>query len=199
MHPNPAFRWTDDAAVRDFIRAVSFAAIFAATPDSPRVAHAPLVWAGPNQLRFHLARGNALTRHIDGAVVLALVSGPDAYISPDWYDGVDHVPTWNYLAVEIEGRCRRLDDATLVAMLDALSDEHEARLAPKPVWKRDKLPAGHFEERLRAIAGFAIDVSDIRATAKLGQKQSDRDRHRVADALETAGHRSLAALMRDVP
>jgi transcriptional regulator len=196
MHPNPAFRWTDDDAVRDFIRAVSFAAIFAATPDGPRVAHAPLVWTGPNQLGFHLARGNALTRHIDGTVVLAVVSGPDAYISPDWYDDVDHVPTWNYRAVEIEGRCRRLDDDALVALLDALSDEHEARLAPKPLWKRDKLPEGRFEARLRAIAGFEIDVGAMRATAKLGQKESDGDRHRVADALDAAGHRAVAALMR---
>lgn len=199
MHPNNAFRWTDGEAVRDFVRKVSFATLFASTPDGPRAAHAPLVWAGPDRLQFHLARGNALARHLDGCNALAVINGPDAYISPDWYEHVDHVPTWNYLAVEVEGPCRILDDPALIVMLDALSDEHEGRLAPKPVWKRDKLPEGRFEARLRAIVGFELKVAAIRTTAKLDQKESASDRQRLAAALTASGQSAMAALMEDWP
>src|SRR3546814_12481048 len=77
-------------------------------------------------LQFHLARGNALTRHLGGAIALAVVQGPDAYVSASWYAEADQVPTWNYVALAMEGVVRKLDDAELVAQLDTLSAAHAA-------------------------------------------------------------------------
>lgn len=196
MHPNTIFRWNDPVAVRDFVKDISFANIFASTPDGPRAAQAPLVWAGAERLWFHVARGNALARHLDGMTALAVVSGPDAYISPDWYGIDDQVPTWNYISVEIEGRCRKLDTDGLVAVLDALSAEHEARLSPKTPWTRRKMSPGKFESMLKAIVGFEMEVLGIRATAKLGQNKDVRTRHAAADALEATGSQAVAALMK---
>ena len=137
MHPNAAFRWADRDQLRAFVREVGFGALFAATPDGPRVAHVPVVWLGDDALGFHVSRGNAVTRHLDGATGLFVVHGPDAYVSPDWYEeGPDQVPTWNYVTVELEGRIAKLDRDALVAQIDALGHEHEARLAPKPEWTR---------------------------------------------------------------
>jgi transcriptional regulator len=196
MHPAAAFRWDDADAVRDFVRDVSFASIFAATPDGPRVAQTPLVWTGDNTLRFHLSRGNALTRHLDGMTVLAVVSGPDAYISPDWYGAKDQVPTWNYLSVEIEGLCHQLDDEALIDVLDRLSAEHEARLAPKAPWTCSKMSVGRFDAMLRGIAGFELRVEAVRTTLKLGQNKPVAQREAAADALEATGHKAMAMLMR---
>ena len=55
------------------------------------------------------------------------VSGPDSYVSPDWYGTgtADQVPTWNYVAVHIRGTLRRRADETLRAHLDALSARFE--------------------------------------------------------------------------
>src|SRR5690606_4368551 len=108
---------------------IGFAAIFAATPDGPRVAHAPVMLRDDAAaLHFHLSRGNGLTKHLDGTTALAVVQGPDAYVSASWYAAADQVPTWNYVAVEMEGTVRRLDDADLVTQLDTLSALHEARI-----------------------------------------------------------------------
>ncbi|MBB4096536.1 FMN-binding negative transcriptional regulator [Sphingomonas kyeonggiensis] len=197
MHPHPAFRWEDRPAIRDLVRETGFGALFAATPDGPRVAHVPVVWLDDDTLGFHLARGNGLARHLDGATGLFNLQGPDAYVSPDWYGtGPDEVPTWNYVAVELEGRVSRTDEAGLVAILDAISHEQERRLAPKPEWTLGKVDPAKTAKLLTAIIGFRLDIQAWRGTLKLGQNKPDAARLSAADALETQGRRAMAALMR---
>jgi transcriptional regulator len=141
MHPNPAFRWEDRAAMRAFASEIGFGMLFAATPDGPRVAHIPFVFLDEDRIGFHVARGNGIARGLAGTEALFVVNGPDAYISPDWYGLPDQVPTWNYLTLEMQGVVTKMDRATLIAQADALSLQHETRLAPKPVWTRDKMAA----------------------------------------------------------
>ena len=112
MHPNSAFRWDDRDALRAFAREVGFGMLFAATPDGPRVAHLPFVFLDDDRIAFHTARGNVIAKHLDGTEALFVVNGPDAYISPDWYElGNDQVPTWNYLALEMQGPVRQIGRA----------------------------------------------------------------------------------------
>src|SRR3546814_10936364 len=93
-------------------------------------------------LRFHLARGNALTRHLDGTTALAVVQGPDAYVSAGWYAATDQVPTWNYVAVEMEGIASKLNAAALPDLLDALSAHHQALIGEPPPWPWDRKRVG---------------------------------------------------------
>ena len=199
MHPNQAFRWEDRAAMRDLVAGVGFGSLFASTPDGPRVAHVPAVWDGDDRLIFHLARGNALTRHLDGAIALFSVIGPDGYVSPDWY-GLDHnqVPTWNYLAVELEGTVEMLDEVGLTAQIDALVAAQEAQLAPKPAWTREKMDAKAFASMLRGITGFALTIQAWRGTVKLGQNKPEAARLGAAEGLAAAGRPAIAELMRQL-
>lgn len=196
MHPDRHFRWEDRDAMRALVADIGFGSLFAATPDGPRVAHLPVL-VDADALLFHIARGNGLTRHLDGATALFNLLGPDAYVSPDWYGlGPDQVPTWNYVAVELEGRVTRLDDAGLLDQIDRLSAVHEARLAPKAPWTRAKSDPAYIDRLLRGIIGFRLDVSAWRGTMKLAQTKPAAARHAVADALETRGRRATAHLMR---
>jgi len=196
VHPNRGFHWHDREAMLAFVGDVSFAHIFAQTPDGPRVAHAPVVVTRDGNLRFHLARSNGLARHLEGLTAVASVAGPEAYISPDWYGSDDQVPTWNYMAVEAEGRVARLGEAELVALLDDLSTEHEARLLPKKPWTRGKMTPGRFEAMLPAIIPFELTVEALRGTAKMGQNKSAAEMEGAAAGLEATGRPSVAALMR---
>lgn len=197
MHPNAAFRWEDRAAMRELVSALGFGAVFAATPDGPRVAHVPVVWLDDDTLGCHIARGNGIARHLDGATALFVAQGPDGYISPDWYSlGPDQVPTWNYVAVELEGTMRRMDDAALIDQLDRLSAEQEARLAPKAPWTRDKMDAKLFGQMTRAIIGYRLEIQGWRGTRKLGQTKPEPARLAAADGAEAAGRRAIAHLMR---
>jgi len=199
MHPDSAFRWEDRDAHRALVTELGFGALFVATPDGPRVAHVPVVWLDETTLGLHLARGNGITRHLDGATALFVVQGPDGYISPDWYGlGADQVPTWNYVAVELEGRMRRMTPDALVALLDTLSDVQETRLAPKPPWTRDKMQAALFERMTQGIVGFTLDVQAWRGTLKLGQNKPDAARLAAADGAEASGRRGIAHWMRSV-
>lgn len=198
MHPHPAFHWQDREAMRGFVRGIAFGALFASTPDGPRVAHMPVTWDGEERLTLHLSLSNDIANHLDGATALLVVHGPDAYVSPDWYgEGPAQVPTWNYVAVELEGRVSALSHDALVAQIDALAAEHEARLLPKPVWTRAKMEADRFDKMTRAIQGFALDVTDWRGTRKLAQTKSPAARLSAADALDARGEREMARWMRD--
>jgi transcriptional regulator len=197
MHPSPAFRPKEDDLAALLVREIGFAALFATTPDGPRVAHAPVVLSNDaTMLQFHLARGNALTKHLDGTPVLAVVQGPDAYVSPGWYAAADQVPTWNYIAVEMEGAARRLDDAELVAQLDTLSAQHEARIAAAAPWTRDKMDPAIFGRMTDAIIGFEMRIVAWRPTIELSQNKPAEERERVAAGLDATGHGALAQLMR---
>ena len=197
MHPNSAFRPRQDDLAELLVREIGFAAIFAATPDGPRVAHAPVVLSDDRAtLQFHLARGNALTRHLDGATALAVVHGPDAYVSASWYEAPDQVPSWNYIAIEMEGVISKLDDATLIAQLDTLSANHEARVGANPPWTRDKMNPALFSKMTGAIVGFELRITAWRPTIKLSQNKPADERERVIKGIEATGHGALAQLMR---
>ena len=203
MHPSSAFRHgARDEVGRVLIEAlveeVGFGMVFAQTPDGPRVAHVPLLWTKDGAVQFHLARGNALTRHIDGMTVLAVVNGPDAYISPRWYADPAQVPTWNYVAVELEGRVRRLDADGLLGQITALSDQHEARIAEGKAWTMDKLPETKLRALLAGIVGFELEVLAWRETIKLSQNKSAEERARVVAGLDREGSAAIAQLMREL-
>lgn len=199
MHPDPKFRPQQDDLPALFVREIAFAGIFADTPDGPRVAHAPVVLSDDaTTLQFHLSRGNGLTRHLDRATAIAVVQGPDAYVSASWYTAPDQVPTWNYVAIEMEGVARRLDDTELVAQLDTLSSQHEARVGANPPWTRDKMNPALFSKMTGAITGFEMRITAWRSTLKLSQNKAPDERERVAAGIEASGHGALAHLMRQL-
>lgn len=197
MHPDRTFRWEDPAALRAFVADSGFGMLFATTPDGPHVAHVPVIFLDEGRIGFHLSNGNLLTRHLEGTEALFVVNGPDGYISPDWYGMADQVPTWNYVAVEMQGQVKAMGRDALTDLIDALSADRERRLAPKPVWTRDKMADGLFDRMLGAITGFEMRIEAWRGTRKLGQNKPEAARAAAADALDALGQDAIAALMRN--
>lgn len=198
MHPNPLFRSDHRALLESLIAEIGFGMVFAQTPDGPRVAHTPLLSTADGAVQFHLARGNALTRHLDGETALIVINGPDAYVSPRWYDNRDTVPTWNYVALELEGRVRRMADEGLEAFLHAAIAKHEGRLEGEP-WRAEESSEKVWSGLFRGITGFEMEVLAWRPTLKLSQNKSADERARIAEGLEAAGHAALAHLVRELP
>ncbi|WCM27601.1 FMN-binding negative transcriptional regulator [Sphingomonas sp. QA11] len=202
MHPNKAFRFDSDAAMLDWAVERGFAHVLAATVDGPMVAHAPIAPAGDKPdngaVRFHIARANRIAPLLDGARVVLSIAGPDGYITPNWYvDPSKQVPTWNYVAVEIEGTARVLDEDGLIEQLDTLAAIHEPRVIPENPWTRAKMDDGRFRAMLRAIIGFEVTIEAVRGTNKLSQNKSETDRNGAIDGLADTGNIALADLMRN--
>ena len=195
MHPNPLFRSENRALFEALIAEVGFGMVFLTTPDGPRVAHTPLLSTGDGAIHFHLARGNALARHLDGATALVTVNGPDGYVSPRWYADRDTVPTWDYVALEMEGRVRRMETEALEALLHTLIARHENRVGGEP-WRAEEASEPLWKSLLHGIVGFELEVLAWRPTVKLSQKKTPAERETIAAGLERSGSPALAQLMR---
>lgn len=198
MHPNPLFRHEDRALLQAMVDDIGFGMIFATTPDGPRVAHTPLLSTRDGAVQFHLARGNALTQHLNGMTALAVLNGPDGYVSPRWYSDPTEVPTWNYVTLELEGRVRRLDGDGLYALLEGLSERQEDVIGGEVIWTIDKVPEDKLRRMMGGIVGFELEVQAWRPTFKLSQNKPPEERARVADQLEAHGASGIAALMRSL-
>ncbi len=204
MHPNPAYRQEPQARALDFARERGFGTLTVAGPEGVLAAHVPFL-VEDGLVAAHLVRSNPLVRHLGGgpAAALLIVTGPDGYISPDWYGEDDRVPTWNYVAVHIRGKLRLIDEARLRAHLDRLAANFERRLAPKAPWKADKMTPDVLARMLRQIVPVEMTVESVDSTFKLNQNGADSSRLGAAAALAEGGTPGmetgvLAALMRGV-
>ena len=131
--------------------------------------------------------------------MLAIFSGPHAYISPSWYAGGPSVPTWNYVDVHAYGSVRLVEDRDwLRGLLRRLTERHEAG-NPAP-WRMQDLPEAYLAGMLEGIVGFDIAVTRLEGKYKLSQNRPAADRPRVIAALERqgdAGSLAVAQLMRE--
>ncbi|MEO1275631.1 MAG: FMN-binding negative transcriptional regulator [Pseudomonadota bacterium] len=196
MHPNPAFRRTEAARNLAFARDRSFGVLTVAGPDGPLAAHVPfLLNEDGTRWEAHLVRSNPILAVLPAPVLVA-VSGPDGYVSPDWYGVANQVPTWNYVAVHLRGRLEALAPEALAPHAARLSAALEGRLLPKPPWTEAKMDPGVLERMRRQIVPVAMEVETIDGTWKLNQNKPDAVRLAAADHMPD---KTLAALMRDPP
>ena len=144
-------------------------------------------------LQGHVARANPLWRSVaEGAEVLVVFRGADAYISPSSYpskrtDG-KVVPTWNYSVVHARGTIRFFDDeARLHALVSNLTDRFE-RDRPEP-WAVSDAPADYVRAMLRAIVGFEIEITELVGKFKASQNRSAEDRAGVRGRAGRGGRR----------
>ena len=187
----PRFNVMDPDDVRPFVAAVATAQLVTVGADgAPDATFLPVLWEG-DRLVGHVARANAHWRRmVEDSPVLAVVTGPDTYVSPGWYaTKAEHgrvVPTWNYSVVHLRGRLRIHDDPAWVrALVTRLTDRHEqSREEP---WHVTDAPEDYVIKNLRPIVGVEIVVEQVEAKAKLSQNRSGEDRAGVAAGLVAGG------------
>ncbi len=187
----PHFNQMDGSEVPAFLDAVGSAELVTTGSDGyPLATLLPLVRDG-DRLVLHMARANAHWRAIEpGTPALAVVTGPQAYVSPAWYAAkAEHgrvVPTWNYSAVHLTGRATVHDDPEWVRDAVTRLTEHHEQARPDP-WSVTDAPAAYLEKQLRAIVGIELLVERVEAKAKLSQNRSPEDQAGVLDGLDREG------------
>lgn len=197
MHPNPNFRKAPDKINLGFARDRGFGILSVNGDDGPLVSHVPFVLSKDGKTAdLHLLRSNPITRILDKPTpAIIAVSGPDSYISPDWYDTEDQVPTWNYVAVHLRGNLTKLPDNALRESIDSLAAEFETRLLPKPVWSNAKMPPEALGKMMRMIVPFRFDLKSVDGTWKLGQNKPDDVRQSGAKQVMAYGIGQETALL----
>jgi transcriptional regulator len=202
MYVPSFFQGPAQPAVFDFIESHSFGLVISGTGGELCATHLPLLLrrdVGPHgQLVGHMARANPHWRQMAGAEVLAIFSGPHAYISPSWYEAVDVVPTWNYLAVHAAGRCEILDDeqAAIQVVADYVSFYEQSM--PRP-WQLDATTS-YNKKLVKQIVAFRVDITRLEAKWKLSQNHPAERREKVANHLDESPDpeaREIGRLMRE--
>ena len=202
MHPNPIFRRETEQRNIEFARERSFGTLAINANNGPLISHIPFyLYPSADVVEFHLVRSNPIVRILKEPVdAVIAVNGGDAYLSPDWYEVDNQVPTWNYIAVHLRGTISKLPDSALSGILDRTSDQFESRLKPKLPWTSVKMDQEIYKKMLRQIVPVKMDIATTDGTWKLSQNKPDEARLRAADAVEKSrlgtGNEQIAHLMR---
>ena len=206
----PAHFAVDPAAVDELLAKHGAADLITLTDDGLLAtmlpfAYEPLV-GEHGALYGHVARNNDQWRKPARGESLAIVRGPDSYVSPSYYAAkAEHgrvVPTWNYLTAHVYGQLLVHDDPTWVEdVVRRLTAKHEAaRLASPgqpPAWSVDDAPRAFIEGQLRAIVGLELQITRIESKAKLSQNRPVEDIAGVVAGLSARGdERSAEAVER---
>lgn len=204
MHPNPIYHDADATRNLAFARERGFGVLAVGAENGPLLAHVPfLLNAAGDVVDLHLVRSNPIARALREPLhVKIAVSGPDTYISPDWYGVPDQVPTWNYVAVHLTGVLELRPQGELRDLLDRQSAFYEDRLLPKTPWKTEKMTKDVLDKMMRQIVPCRMQVTAVDGTWKLNQNKPDAVRLSAADHVAGYGFGSetdvIAALMRGI-
>jgi transcriptional regulator len=198
MYNPPHFAVSEVAAIHAMIRDNVFATFAAVIDGAVHFAYLPVlldVTAKPlGSVRFHCARGNPLAGIADGTILKMSIMGAHTYISPDWYESPDQVPTWNYTAVEGSGAATRLGEEETLRYLEVFVAEQEKTLAPKPPWSPGKVNPGRLSRLLKGITGFELRFETLEGKAKLSQNRSQADVAKTIAALKDLGDPAAVAV-----
>lgn len=187
------FREDDIGKLQQYIRDYGFGLLVVADDDGIEANHVPFHLSSEEggtlgHLQCHLARSNPVWQRMqDGARVLTVFQGPDAYVSPSWYPTKAEtgrvVPTWNYLAVHAQGSARIIQDSSwLKHHLHQLTNQHESQMVTP--WSVDDAPSDFTERLVQAIVGVEIEIETLTGKLKASQNQPERNRVGVKAGLE---------------
>jgi transcriptional regulator len=173
--------------------------------NEPFFSHLPLIMSQSEKsfiLLGHLARQNPQWLHFrNNPKIKVLIHGPHTYITPTWFRSGRDVPTWNYVAIHIDGTAKLVEDFKgLTSILEVLTKKFEKGSA-KP-WELE-LPTDLLtpETLCAAIVGFQIQIDKIEAKFKLSQNRSLEDKRGVVEGLAARTDdmsREIRQLMMDI-
>ena len=205
MYNPPAFQEQDIAIVHAMIRESRLANLVTVSALGMIASPIPMILeAGEGKhgvLYGHVAKANPQCRSAPTGEALAIFMGPDAYISPSYYQTKREtgkvVPTWNYLAVHAYGRVEFFHEADrLLRVVSALTTRHEQAMAAP--WKVTDAPSDFIAAQLKGIVGIRLEISRLEGKRKLSQNRNEADRAGVVAGLgasDDPGDRAIASLI----
>jgi transcriptional regulator len=171
------------AEITDFIRHHNFGVLISHTGEKFWGTHIPLeISDDASLLHGHIAKANPQWRNFNtNEEVMAIFTGPHAYISSSWYDH-ENVPTWNYIAVHVYGTIRIIEGDLLYQSLKKLVDKHEKHSA-HPV-SMETMSPDYVKKSMQGLVGFEIAITNIEASYKLSQNRDAKNYNAIINELE---------------
>ena|SRR5579863_6225871 len=180
--------------IAEFVDRVGAADLVTFDGTRPIATLLPVIWerpaageAGHGRLLGHVALNNPQWSSAAPDIpALAIVHGPQAYVSPSWYQSTkEHgrtVPTWNYTTVHFTGPVAfHKDSDWLRDIVTRLTDRYEVGREDR--WWVTDAPDKFIDGQLRAIVGMELRIEQLEAKEKLSQNRTPQDRANVIAAL----------------
>lgn len=174
------FSESDQNIINEIIHKYDFATIITKINNDIEISHIPLLLdKTENKLVGHIARANpiynlAKSRAIDVKIIF---NGPHGYISNKYYiNPDDNVPTWNYVAIHIDGKLNIIDDSEFIGK--TLSKQFSVYESNDINWENSKI-----SKMVNGIVGIQVSIKNIVAKFKLSQNKSLEDQKMIISRL----------------
>ncbi len=185
MYIPDIYRNENAAEIKKFLYENSFGILINQSNSKLSATHIPLELEtnseGKDILCGHLSKDNPQWKgFLENDKVLAVFSGPHSYISSSWYDH-ENVPTWNYIAVQIHGKIKIIDDQAAIESLKRLVDKYE-KDSENPIRIEDL--SIETMRQAKGIVAFEIEITELNATKKMSQNRDHKNYQNIIEALE---------------
>lgn len=174
------FSESDQNIINEIILKYDFATVITKTSNDIEISHIPLLLdKTENKLVGHIARANPIYNLAkSGAIDVKIIfNGPHGYISNKYYTNPDdNVPTWNYVAVYIDGKLNIIDDNESISKtLDKQFSIYESNYIN---WENPKI-----FKMVNGIVGIQVSIENVIAKFKLSQNKSLEDQKLIISHL----------------
>ncbi len=192
------YRKEDRETILEFMKENDFAALVTYDGQKPIATHLLVEVVGRDDaitIYGHMARANPQRKTFGDGEALLIFQGPHTYVSATWYNHVN-APTWNCMIVHAYGKVREVLGIELHSLLSRLVVKQE----PDPSYRVETLPEDFVNTNMKAIFGFALEVTRLEAAYKLSQNRDDEDHANIILELEKRedGYsRQIAKAMRE--
>jgi len=162
--------------------------------NKPEIAVAPVYFVRDSmELLGHFAKNNPIVNVLDGAKTTFMFHGPQAFISPSWYETKPHLPTWNYAVVTLDTTTTitpRPDQnlASASKMTEYFEDDNVKSYMNDPDYQ------SLIERASAGIVSFRAKIQSINTKLKLSQNKSVMERRLIVKHLRNIGTSSASQM-----
>ncbi len=191
MYIPPYYKNNDPQVSIELIKENSFGLLISSDTSYSCATHLPFLCReekGHFRLFTHLAKANPHSGVLLDKEVLAVFTGPHAYISATWYKNERNVPTWNYAAVHVKGIAKHISDEDLVL---ELLRETVAFFEGGNTEHHQQLPVEYKQALSGEITFIEIEIKEVESKIKFNQNKPKEDLLSVMQHLIDSGdHRN---------
>jgi len=170
MYIPEAFHIEDEELILEYIKEREFANLITSSGDKIENSHLPFYVEkvqGKTFLIAHLARANRHWETINNGISIISFLSNDTYISHTAYDTKVSVPTWNYAALTIHGKCHILNEEETQKVIIKLLKIHES--------EQHNIDTSLIEELSKLTVGIKFEVTKFECKFKFSQNRSQDD------------------------
>ncbi|QLD13084.1 FMN-binding negative transcriptional regulator [Microbacterium oleivorans] len=198
MRRTPDYAVGDADWVKALVRENPWASLISFVPGRGLVAsHYPIMLEEDTDaivIVSHVGRPDERLHELGRHELLVVISGPQGYVSPGWYEVTPAVPTWNFAVAHAYGTPELLSDEDNLDVLERMVRHLERPLAT-PFLMTGTLENEEYARRIvGGTVGFRLRVDRFEAKEKMSQDKPPAVVDRVLAHLRSPGPYANPAL-----